>query len=238
MTALLPFTAFSEEKAEAETPSTDLKEISESFGHLIGKNLDSIGFDFDLDLVIKGIKDNRDGKAAPLDETKCVQAITHLQEQAFEKLAQDNLSKAEDFLKTNAKQKDVVEVEEGKLQYKVLQEGNGEEVQAGHSPLIRYKGTFLDGTVFGESKEEEKISLSETIPGFSKGIVGMKVGEKRTLYIHPDLGYGKQGYLPPNSSLIFEIEVVKADAPNVDENLTGEVDVDTSLQNTADEAGE
>lgn len=57
------------------------------------------------------------------------------------------------------------------------------------------------------------ISLDETIPGFNKGLIGMKEGEKRTLFIHPDYGYGTSGYLPPNSLLTFEVELIKANSP-------------------------
>jgi len=68
--------------------------------------------------------------------------------------------------------------------------------------------------VFGSSEETGgpiTIPLDQTIPGFSKGLVGMKEGEKRRLFVHPDLGYGTMGQLPPNELLIFDIEVVKAD---------------------------
>lgn len=77
------------------------------------------------------------------------------------------------------------------------------------------------------------ISLDETIPGFSKGIVGMKEGEKRTLYIHPDLAYGVNGSLPPNSLLTFEIEIVKANNPQDQEAVissnTNELEEDQEL---------
>ena len=96
-------------------------------------------------------------------------------------------------------------------------------MQPHFSPVIKYTGTFLDGSVFGASTEEEMITLDETIPGFSKGIVGMREGEKRTLYIHPELGYGSSGYLPPNSLLTFEIEVIKANANIENEEKEGEI---------------
>jgi peptidylprolyl isomerase len=106
------------------------------------------------------------------------------------------------------------------VQYKVEKAGEGVTVQEHDSPLLRYTGKFLDGTVFGSSKEDELISLDETLPGFTKGIIGMKEGEKRTLFIHPDLGYGTSGYLPPNSLLTFEVEVLKANAAPAMDALT------------------
>ena len=202
--------ALKESKGESE--KIDIEKVSEAFGHLIGKNLGSLGFEFDMAQVIKGIKDSSLGKEPPMNETECVQAISLVQEEAFQKLAADNLKNADTFMSTNAKERGIKELEKNKLQYKIEKEGTGTVVEEHFSPMIRYTGKFLDGKVFGASQEDEMISLDETIEGFSQGIVGMKEGEKRTLFIHPDLGYGTNGYLPPNSTLVFEIEVVKANA--------------------------
>ncbi len=206
------------EEAEPEKP--DLAKLSEAFGHMIGQNLDSLGFDFDMNQVLKGLKDSIAGIDSPLSESETVSAITAMQEEEFQHQSDKNLVEAEDFLATNAQNKDVIEVEEQKLQYKVLEDGTGAEVQPHFSPLIRYTGRFIDGKEFGASQEDEAISLDETIPGFSKGLLGMKEGEKRTLYIHPDLGYGVSGFLPPNSLLVFDIELVKANAPQSEETLS------------------
>ena len=55
--------------------------------------------------------------------------------------------------------------------------------------------------------KKDKITLNDTIIGFKKGLVGMKKGEKRMIYVHPELGYGSSGYMPrPNTLLSFEIE--------------------------------
>ena len=206
---------------EAKKQALDIDKVSQAFGHLIGNNLTSLGFDFDMDLVMQGIKESMAGTPSPLSETETVQAISLVQEDAFKKLSQKNLQEANEFLAKEAKAKGVISMEEGKLLYQVEQEGSGAVVESHHSPLIKYTGKFLDGKVFGASEESERISLDETIQGFTKGIVGMKEGEKRTLYIHPELAYGETGYLPPNSMLTFEIEVVKADAPEASgETLT------------------
>lgn len=197
-------------KEENLEESIDVSKISESFGHLIGKNIETIGFQLDIAKVIKGLQDEAAGKASPMSEVECFQAISTVQEGIFKKQAAENLVQADAFLAKNRKEKEIVSLEEGKLQYKVEKIGTGNSVEEHFSPLIRYVGKFMDGKVFGSSKEDEMISLDETIPGFSKGLVGMKEGEKRTLFIHPELGYGTNGYLPPNSLLTFEVELVKA----------------------------
>lgn len=204
-----------------ESGKIDIQKVSQAFGHLISKNLDSLGFEFDMNDVIKGMEDSIAGKESPMNETECVQAISLVQEEAFQKLASQNLNEANTFMAKNAKDEGVVVLEKDKLQYKLEKKGEGAVVEEHFSPMIRYTGKFLDGKVFGSSQEDELISLDETIPGFTKGIVGMKEGEKRTIFIHPDLGYGTSGYLPPNSTLVFEIEVVKANAsPEQEDSFT------------------
>lgn len=197
----------------ATSEKKDPQKVAEAFGHLIGKNLDALGVEFDLSHVVKGLQDSAKGKESPLSESECIEAISAAQETAFKKKSEANLAQAETFLKKNAKAKNIVVAEEGKLQYKIEQKGTGAKVQEHDNPVIRYVGKFEDGSVFGKSEKDETISLDETIKGFQKGIVGMQEGEKRTLFIHPELGYGTQGYLPPNSLLTFEIEVLKANAP-------------------------
>lgn len=200
-----------------EAPAFDIVKISEAFGHVIGKNLETIGVKFDVAQVIKGLEDSLAGKTSPMSEMECIQAIASAQEIVFKQQCTENLKRAETFLADNAKVSGVIAIEEGKVQYKVTEAGLGAPIESHFSPLIKYCGKYLDGSVFGSSKEEEMISLDEVIPGLKAGLVGMKEGEKRTVYIHPDLAYGTAGYLPPNSLLTFEVEIVKANAPIVKE---------------------
>jgi len=221
-----------ESKKEAEI---DINKISEAFGHLIGKNLENLGFEFDMKQVIQGLQDSLAGKTSPMNETECVQAISLVQEDAFQKLATKNLESANAFLTENVKQEGIIEIEKNKLHYHIEKAGTGATVQEHDTPMIRYTGKFIDGKVFGSSKEDELISLDETIAGFSKGIIGMKEGEHRILYIHPELGYGMTGYLPPNSLLVFDIEVVKANAtPEQEASLTTIHSSEADTHNMAD----
>lgn len=196
--------------AAAPNPEMEIGKISEAFGHLIGKNLENIGVQLDMHQVIKGLQDAVAGKNAPMTEVECIQAISSVQEKVFKKHAEQNLQTAEKFLSKNAVEAGMVVLENGKVHYKVEKEGTGVAIEDHFSPMIRYVGKFVDGSSFSASKEDELLSLDETIPGLKAGLIGMKEGEKRTVYIHPDLGYGTQGFLPPNSLLAFEIEVVKA----------------------------
>ena len=165
----------SSKKVESkEAPIVEIAKISEAFGHLIGKNLQTIGVKFDIAQVIKGLQDAALGKESPMSEVECVQAITAAQEKIFKDQSQDNLKKAEVFLNDNSKIKGTVSLENGKVQYRIEQEGKGTALEAHFSPMIRYTGKFIDGSVFSSSKEEEKIHLEEIIPGLRTGLIGMK----------------------------------------------------------------
>lgn len=212
---------FAEEKEETtntKEQTAEIQKISEAFGHLMGKNLETIGVHFDLAAVVKGLQDAAAGKDSPMTELECIEAITEAQETSFMKKAEENLSLAEKFLQRNGSLEGIISLEDGKVQYKVEKPGFGESLKESSSPLIRYTGRFLDGQVFGESTEDEPVSLEELIPGLKAALVGMKEGEKRTVYIHPDKAYGLKGSLPPNSLLQFEIEVIKAVPPMVEES--------------------
>jgi len=200
--------------AKDKNVQIDMVKLSRAFGNFIGRNLQSPGLKFDLDSLIEGIRDGAAGKPSPLTEKEYEEMMAAVQEKAFKEISDTNLKSANEYLNKNSKETGVNEIVPGQLQYSILKEGTGNEVGAHASPKIHYSGQYQNGTVFGTSEEMGgpiTIPLDQTIPGFSKGIVGMKEGEKRRLFVHPDLGYGTTGQLPPNELLIFDIEVVKAD---------------------------
>ena len=197
-------------KDDALQSQMEVVKISEAMGHLIGKNLQALGLPLDISALVRGMHEASEGKESPLSEEECIQALAILQEESLAKAAEKNLTEALSFLEENKERKEVVSIEEGKLQYEVLKKGEGQAVQSYNAPLVRYKGRYLNGPEIPAT--EELIDLEESIPGFSRALLGMKEGESRTLYIHPELGYGKQGHPYPNSLLIFEVEVIKADA--------------------------
>lgn len=212
MKYLIYFFFFCQLYATSPDPQkVDIKAVSKTMGHLYRKDLKSIGVQFDLQSVIEGLKEADQGKYAPMSEEDCMNCISLLQEQNFDLESEKNLEQATAFLRENIKKEGIQQLVEDKLQIRILNEGNGDSIQEFHSPLIRYRGTYLNGEVFGESQEGEIISIDDTLPGFRKGILGMKKNEKRVLYVHPKLGYGKSGFLKPNALLIYEVEIIETD---------------------------
>jgi len=93
--------------------------------------------------------------------------------------------------------------------------GNGPAVKNGDKAEVNYLGTLLDGTKFDSSYDRNQtfsflVGAGNVIEGWDKGLIGMQVGGKRKLTIPSDMAYGSsgQGGIPPNSPLIFEIELV------------------------------
>lgn len=199
------FSAF----AEKPTNEKDITQLSEALGCIIGKSLASLGIDLDIEAIVRGVNEGAEGKEGLLSEKECMDAISHLQQESLALAAEANLKIANSFLEENQLKAGIVSVIEGKLQYQISKAGDGKIVEIYSKPLIRYSGKYLDGTPIASI--EELVDLDETILGFKNGLIGMKEGEIRTLFIHPDLGYGSQVNSAPNSLLIFEVEVVKAD---------------------------
>jgi FKBP-type peptidyl-prolyl cis-trans isomerase len=95
--------------------------------------------------------------------------------------------------------------------------GTGPEVKDGDQIEVHYTGTFMDGKVFDSSVPRKKpfpvnVGKGGVIKCWDEGVKGMKVGGKRKLVCPPELAYGAQGYpgaIPPNSTLNFDIELLK-----------------------------
>jgi peptidylprolyl isomerase len=101
------------------------------------------------------------------------------------------------------------------LQYMDLKVGTGMVPQKGQTCVVHYHGTLLDGTVFDSSVDrgtpfEFPIGIGRVIKGWDEGVMSMKVGGKRKLYIPADLAYGSRvmSKIPANSTLIFEVELL------------------------------
>jgi FKBP-type peptidyl-prolyl cis-trans isomerase len=98
------------------------------------------------------------------------------------------------------------------LYYSIIEEGSAEHPEITDSVVVKYKGYLTNNQVFGETKGDETLKhpLSGLIPGWQLGLPLIGRGGKQILYIPSSLGYGSYaaGNIPPNSVLIFEIELV------------------------------
>lgn len=125
-----------------------------------------------------------------------------------------NKKVGEKFLEENAKNPDVKVTESG-LQYILHAEGEDEKVKPEDTVLVNYKGTLIDGTEFDANDSTEFVA-NRVIKGWTEGLGLLGKGGKATLYIPSELAYGERGAgadIEPNSTLIFEVEVIDVIKP-------------------------
>tara|TARA_B100001094_G_C18096341_1_gene753218 strand:+ start:96 stop:860 length:765 start_codon:yes stop_codon:yes gene_type:complete len=110
---------------------------------------------------------------------------------------------------------------ENELKITINQNGSGDSAETGMSVSVHYTGKLEDGTVFDSSIPRGQpftftLGAGQVIKGWDLGVEGMKLGEKRSLVIPPHLGYGIRGAgatIPPNATLIFDIELLEVTMP-------------------------
>jgi len=108
------------------------------------------------------------------------------------------------------------ETTESGLRYKMIQEGNGAKAEAGKKVSVHYEGSLLSGQVFDSSYKRNspidfQLGVGQVIPGWDEGISLLKVGDKARFVIPSDLAYGSAGaggVIPPNATLIFDVELM------------------------------
>ena len=131
----------------------------------------------------------------------------------------DNKTLGQEFLEENAKNDSVVQTSSG-LQYMVIKEGAGAKPGPTDEVTVHYTGKLLDGTVFDSSVERGEpatFPLNKVIPGWTEGLQLMSEGSKYRLFIPSELAYGEQGagdQILPNSTLIFDVELIKVNKKN------------------------
>ena len=212
-------------KAEEKPTLTDLKDKeSYSIGYSFGQLTRNQGVEYDLELLLTGIRDSYGGKDALLGQEEMKAVLKELEKKIYVSLqkqyqdqASKNLKEAEAFLTENSKKEGVVTLPSG-LQYKIIKEGSGATPNESDMVKVNYRGTLINGTEFDSSfgrKEREAISVKGVIPGWTEALKLMKTGSKWRIFVPPAMGYGKRAMekrIPPNSALIFEIELVSIES--------------------------
>src|SRR5256886_5681509 len=201
---------------EKKTPLKDQKDKSSyAIGLNIGMNFNKQKIAINPDVFVAGVKDGLAGKPQ-MTEAEVRETMTNLEkdmESKQKEASQKNASDGEKFLAENKKKEGVKTTASG-LQYKVIKEGTGPKPKLTDAVVANYRGTLINGTEFDSSYKRGQpatFPLTGVIKGWTEALQLMKVGSKYQLFIPANLAYGDRGMGPdlgPNSTLIFEVELV------------------------------
>ena len=125
-------------------------------------------------------------------------------------VAEANKAEEKEFLARLKDDKSVKSNSSG-LRYKIISRGKGRKPTAQDELYVKYKGYFVDGTIFDHKIDSPAIfRLRTLIPGMAEGLMMLGVGGKATLYIPARIAYGEDGTtkIPPQKMLIFEVELI------------------------------
>lgn len=199
---------------EQPADDQDLSRFSYYTGYMLWQDHSNrAGVDYAFEQVLAGMQAANDGVPLELGNDQELSAVVRKMQRVFvAKQNERHLAHANAYMAERIAEKDTLQLVPDKLCYKRLEEGKGEQVDIDGAPVLVMSWQFLELNGCKDFFSEDKptaVTLKTTIPGFSKGVAGMRVGERRRLYIHPELGYGEEGgVVGPNRLLICDVEVV------------------------------
>lgn len=220
-------------KADAGALATEKDKVSYMIGMDIGRSIKPMKDEVDLPTLKGAIDDVIAGKKPLLDDQQLAavmkdfsakmqakkQAEMAKQEAEMKTEGKKNAAAGATFLAENGKKPGVVTTASG-LEYKVITEGKGPKPKASDTVSVQYVGTLLDGTEFDSSykrNEPAQFEVGQVVPGWTEALQLMPVGSKYKLWIPASLAYGERGTpggpIPPNSTLVFDVELVKIVKP-------------------------
>ena len=223
---------------KVEILKTEKEKLSYIIGTQIARQFKAEEIEVDLDSLMMGLKDALEGNKLVMSRSEMEKVYEPFQKRMLAKLqakkakeaakraeeaakraeeAKKNLAAGTAFLDAN-KAKEGVKVLPSGLQYKVITEGTGNTPTATDKVKTHYRGTLIDGTEFDSSYKRNRpaeFGVTGVIKGWTEALQLMKEGAKWELYIPANLAYGERGRpgIPPNSTLIFEIELLEIVKP-------------------------
>jgi len=206
--------------AEDAAISTEQQKFSYAVGYQMAQQLKSQGIPLDAPAVTQAVEDvlnNSELKISVQEMQAAFEGFQQKRASEMQAISDQNQKTGDAFLEKNKTEKGIAVLESG-IQYKVLNEGSGKSPTAADSVTVNYRGTLIDGTEFDSSYsrgEPATFGLSQVIKGWQEIIPMMKEGSKWQVFIPSKHAYGPRAVgstIGPNSTLIFEIELLSVQA--------------------------
>lgn len=201
----------------AEEPKTLEQRFSYAIGYTFARQMKQQPVKLDAALLSASIDDVMHDRPARMSEEEMSAAIAEGKQaivDARKEKAKLNLEQGNKFLEKNKTAPGVVTLPSG-LQYVELEAGNGNPPGPNDSVAVHYRGTFIDGREFDSSRQHGDAPINfrpvQVIPGFREALTKMKPGSKWRIFVPSELAYGAEGMppgIPPNTALIFDIELI------------------------------
>ncbi len=208
---------------QAQTPATiaeiEPDKLSYAVGYDIGMNLRRQGIDLQIEQVIQAVRDTHNEAEPSVPREEMQEILTTLNEELREKrmqelreLADENQAKSNEFLQKNRSNDGVVVLPSG-VQYKVIQEGDGQRPGPTDTVQVHYRGSRMDGLEFDSSfarGKPETFEVDQVLQGWQEILPLMKEGAEWRIYVPPELGFGLRGQPPvgPNEAVVFDLRLV------------------------------
>ncbi len=208
-------------------PETIQEKWSYSVGHQLGNDLAADQRNYNMDAMLAGIKDAWAKAPTAMTEEEMKNVIKEQMTKEREEKAKEREDKwenrnklgefyelhAQNFLAQHAK-KEGVKITDSGLHYKHIVVGNGISPKKGDNVEVQIRGTFIDGKEFENTytRTPVHVKVGTNSKGLDEALMMMRAGGKSEFVVPAELGYGKEGAgltIPPNSVLVYEIELLK-----------------------------
>ncbi len=196
-----------------------------SIGYEFGAELRGYDIDIDLESVFQAVRDSYNENEPRLEVTEMRELMVQLQERiradrlaAFEQLAEQNQTRADEFLASNRSKNGIVALPSG-VQYRIIEEGDGARPNMDDTVTVHYRGSKTDGREFDSSFRRgvpAVFEVSDVIEGWQEVLPLMREGAMWQVFLPPELAFGVRGDPPmigPNEALQFDLRLVQIGIP-------------------------
>jgi len=204
----------------AQDVTTEKGKLSYAVGWDIGEDIKRRGGEFDVETIIAAIRDSGAAKEPQVPAEEMAAMLTELQQkvrqeqaEAFQKLAEENQVKSEEFLAANISKNGIVALPSG-IQYRIIEEGDGARPNMDSTVKVHYRGSKTNGHEFDSSFARgvpEEFTVNSVLKGWQEVLPLMKTGSTWQVFVPPELAFGARGNPPvgPNEALIFDLKLVE-----------------------------